>query len=70
MPTQSVGTIKWLRGQASLQQVMAFLLMAAMLIDGSHALRGNPALDAPRPVFDAERRGLHAHAERGYDQFL
>jgi hypothetical protein len=53
MPTQSVGTIK---------------SIAAMCVDGSHAPRGNPALDAPRPGFDAERQGLHAHAERGYDQ--
>ena len=35
--------------------------------DHSHALRGNAALDAPRPMVDAERQGMHAHAERGND---
>jgi hypothetical protein len=35
--------------------------------DRSHALRGNAALDAPRPMVDAERQGMHAHAERGND---
>ncbi|VXC49595.1 conserved hypothetical protein [Pseudomonas sp. 8AS] len=38
-----------------------------MLFDGSHALRGNPSWDAPRPA-DAERLWLHAHAERGNDR--
>ncbi|SED90075.1 hypothetical protein SAMN04515675_3053 [Pseudomonas costantinii] len=46
--------------------------------DRSHALRGNAAWDAPRPASqckaqalrscDAERHGMHAHAERGNDQ--
>src|SRR5207253_10005585 len=32
------------------------------------ALRGNASLDAPRPFrCDAERHGLHSHAERGND---
>ena len=44
--------------------------------DRSHALRGNAAADAPRPPArtaarltqdDAERRGMHAPAERGHD---
>jgi hypothetical protein len=39
-----------------------------VIADGSHALRGNDVVDAPRPVFDAERLRLHAHAERGRDQ--
>ena len=34
----------------------------------SHALRGNIAPDAPRPVRDAERRRLHSHAEHGNDK--
>ncbi len=41
----------------------------------SHALRGNAVLDAPRPLLtsgqdDAERRGLHSHAERGNEVAL
>jgi hypothetical protein len=35
--------------------------------DRSHALRGNAALDAQRPMVDAERQGMHAHAERRND---
>ena len=35
--------------------------------DRSHALRGNAALDAPRLMVDAERQGMHSHAERGND---
>src|SRR3989344_1473195 len=35
--------------------------------DRSHARRGNATTDALRPR-DAERPGLRAHAERGYDQ--
>jgi len=44
------------------------------LLDGSHALSGNPGQDALRPLCrDAERLGLHAHADgstprRGNDQ--
>ncbi|TKJ79290.1 hypothetical protein PkoCFBP13504_21165 [Pseudomonas koreensis] len=36
----------------------------------SHALRGNASRDAPRSgsVRDAERPGLHSHAERGNDR--
>jgi hypothetical protein len=37
-------------------------------IDRSHALRGHASLDALRPLCDAERHRLHAHAERGDDQ--
>ncbi len=36
--------------------------------DRSHAPRGNASMDAPRPLWDAERPGLHSHAERGNDQ--
>ena len=44
--------------------------------DRSHAPRGNAAPDAPRPAddahsgrgSDAERHGMHSHAERGNDQ--
>jgi len=45
--------------------------------DGSHALRGNPSGDAllryranlaMAPWVDAERPGMHSHAERGNDQ--
>ncbi|KAA0994301.1 hypothetical protein FQ192_13260 [Pseudomonas sp. ANT_J12] len=37
--------------------------------DRSHAPLGNAARDAPRPYGgDAERHGLHSHAERGNDQ--
>jgi len=32
---------------------------------GSHALRGNPSLDSPRPGFGAERRVFRSHAEHG-----
>jgi hypothetical protein len=35
--------------------------------DCSHAPRGNGASDAPRPAGDAERQGMHYHAERGND---
>jgi len=35
--------------------------------DCSHARRGNTASDAPRPAVDAERQGMHYHAERGND---
>ncbi|POA29730.1 hypothetical protein C1891_27245 [Pseudomonas sp. GW456-12-1-14-TSB6] len=37
--------------------------------DRSHALRGNASRDAPRSSSggDAERPGLHSHAERGND---
>ncbi|SDN87684.1 hypothetical protein SAMN04489798_1403 [Pseudomonas arsenicoxydans] len=38
------------------------------LHDRSHALRGNESMDALRPLWDAERPGLHSHAERGNDQ--
>ncbi len=43
--------------------------------DRSHAPRGNANPDAPRPASalkqsDAERLGLHAHAERGNDHLL
>ncbi|PNQ90818.1 hypothetical protein CCU68_19815 [Pseudomonas gingeri NCPPB 3146 = LMG 5327] len=31
--------------------------------------RGNASRDAPRPLCDAERHGLHAHAERGNDRW-
>ena len=34
--------------------------------DRSHALRGYGWLDAQRPC-DAERHGMHTHAERGHD---
>ncbi|PMX02979.1 hypothetical protein C1X59_04915 [Pseudomonas sp. FW215-R2] len=36
-------------------------------VDRSHALRGNTSRDAPRSSSgrDAERPGLHSHAERG-----
>ncbi len=35
--------------------------------DRSHALRGNTGLNAPRLIVDAERQGMHSHAERGND---
>ncbi|PKH78811.1 hypothetical protein CXF97_19740 [Pseudomonas sp. Choline-02u-1] len=40
------------------------------VLDHSHALRGNASTDAPRSAFgrDAERPGLHSHAERGNDR--
>jgi hypothetical protein len=38
------------------------------VIDRSHALRGHASLDALRPLSDAERQRLHAHAKRGNDQ--
>jgi hypothetical protein len=50
------------------QREAAIGCAAVVKIDRSHAPRGNGIVDAPRPVFDAERRGLHDHAERGYDQ--
>jgi hypothetical protein len=58
MPTRSEGTImrNTVRGRELARD------------DRSHAPRGNAAVDAPRPVVDVERRGLHAHAERGHDQ--
>ena len=37
--------------------------------DRSHALRGNESMDALRPLWDAERPGLHSHAERGNDHW-
>ena len=36
--------------------------------DRSHALRGNASMDALRPLWDAERLGLHSFAARGNDQ--
>jgi hypothetical protein len=50
------------------QREAAIGCAAVVKIDHSHAPRGNGVVDAPHPVFDAERRGLHDHAERGYDQ--
>jgi len=39
------------------------------IFDHSHAPRGNAAGDALRPaVGDAERHGMHSHAERGNEQ--
>ena len=35
--------------------------------DRSHALRGNAACNAPRCGSDAERQGMHAHAEHWND---
>jgi hypothetical protein len=61
MPTRSEGTIMR-------NTVVGGSLLANGPNDRSHALRGNAALDAPRPAVDAERRALHAHAERGHDQ--
>jgi len=40
-----------------------------MRSDRSHAPRGNAAMDALRLLWDAERPGLHSHAERGNDQW-
>ncbi|RAI61956.1 hypothetical protein DOZ69_24670 [Pseudomonas fluorescens] len=39
--------------------------------DRSHALRGNASRDAPRSSSgrDAERPGLHSHAERGNESW-
>ncbi|MBD0703262.1 hypothetical protein CF597_09615 [Pseudomonas sp. PSB1] len=50
--------------------LLAIAVVQLASIDRSHALRGNTARDAPRSASrgDAERHGMHSHAERGNDQ--
>ncbi len=54
MPTQSVGTIRWRGGERS------FLTLRVGMPPGT--------LRVPLLEGDAERHGMHAHAERGNDQ--
>ena len=46
------------------------LIVARSVADRSHALRGNTYIDALRQRLggDAERPGLHSHAERGNEK--
>ena len=63
---------------SSTAQNLAGKIRKPTQLDRSHALRGNAAWDAPRPASqryaqvlrngDAERHGMHYHAERGNDQ--
>jgi len=70
------------RGRAIFLRLLNLLVMwYVMGFYRSHALRGNAALDAPRPesepplnqplatsaINDAERQPMHFHAERGND---
>jgi hypothetical protein len=60
-------------GAGLLANAVVLLWACLLYVDRSYPPRGNPVLDASRHLDDAdaglgndaERRGMHAHAERG-----
>jgi hypothetical protein len=58
------------RETAGIQSIDLTPYSLAEDLDRSHALRGNAAHDAPHHRMDAERLGMHTHAECGHDQTL
>ena len=61
-----------LRRNRTADVIFVGLSLELALNDRSHALRGNAARDAPRSASecDAERHGMHSHAERGDDHSM
>jgi hypothetical protein len=75
--TRSAGCMHLSVGAGLLANAVVLLWACLLDADRSHASRSNAALDAPRHLDDAdaglgndaERRGMHAHAERGNAQY-